>query len=167
MDNNNNNKPLKDRYFLNSDVEEFVQYCKDCLKYDIDEAMKQTTTDDLKSIVKDIRKMLNSIEQEIYFHTSEEDEPEEKKDEEKDEGPIVVLMSEQYWARARSFIKAKSMLHGEEPKLMYVTTDPTAFVDGFGSFAYNPDKPFFRVPLGFRVGGPKAGTPGEVEFRQP
>lgn len=161
-----NNTPLKDREFLADEVDELVRYCKNDLKFDIDDAMKESDPHDLKRTIDDLRRMLNSIEKEVNFPTQDEDEKTDS-DDKKDEGPMVVLMSDQYWARARSFIKAKSMLHGEEPRLMYVTTDTKSFVNGMGSFAYDPRKPHFRIPLGFKVSGPNAGKPGEVEFYEP
>lgn len=162
-----NDKPLKDNEDLDYYVNELLEYCKNDLKYDIEEAMQQSDKKDLDLIIEDLRKQLNSVERELHAEPEEEAVEEKQEEEQKDEGPMVVLMSDQYWARARSFIKAKSMLHGEEPRLMYVTTDTKSFVDGMGSFAYDPRKPHFRIPLGFKVSGPNAGKPGEVEFYEP
>lgn len=96
-------------------------------------------------------------------HPDEEPElPEDEKD-----GPVVLLMSDCYWGRDRSFVGALEKLHGEVPRLMYVSADPNCRTDGMGSFCYDPKKPHFRVPLGRKLSGPRVGMPGTVEFLEP
>lgn len=160
-----NDKPLKDNEDLAYYVNELICYCKNDLKYDIEEAMQQSDKSDLASILEDLRKQINSVERELYAEPEKEEG--EDAEEKKDEGPMIVLMSDCYWARNRSFLEAKERLHGEEPRIAFVTTDQTASIDGMGGFRYDPSKPYFSIPLCRRVSGPNKGKPGTVEYHEP
>ena len=163
-----NEKPLKDNEDLAYYVDELLGYCKNDLKYDLDEAMQQPDKKDLDLIIEDLRKQLNSIERELHAEPEKEEGEENNAEEEKkDEGPMIVLMSDCYWARNRSFLEAKARLHGEEPRIAFVTTDQTASIDGMGGFRYDPAKPYFMIPLCRRVSGPNKGKPGTVEYHEP
>lgn len=162
-----NDKPLKDNEDLAYYVNEILEYCKNDLKYDIEEAMKQSDKKDLDLIIEDLRKQLNSVERELHAEPEKEESEEKHEGEQKDDGPMIVLMSDCYWARNRSFLEAKERLHGEEPRIAFVTTDQTASIDGTGGFRYDPSKPYFSIPLCRRVSGPNKGKPGTVEYHEP
>lgn len=122
--------------------------------------------EDILGFCEDARKALDEIEAQVWGDAEALADPDADTPEEK-EGPFVVLLSDHYWARAASFVKARARLHGEVPRLAFLTTDPTSFVDGMGSFAYNPKTPWFELPLMRKMSGPNRGKPGTVSFHKP
>ena len=122
--------------------------------------------EDILGFCEDARKALDEIEAQIWGDGEALSDPDADTEEEK-AGPFVVLLSDHYWARASSFVKAKARLNGEVPRLAYLTNDKTSYVDGTGSFAYDPKSTWFKFPLMRRMSGPNRGKPGMVEFWEP
>ena len=125
---------------------------------------KNAVAEDLAEVRDKVEEIIkHALRIERATHPDEEPPlPEDEKD-----GPVVLLMSDCYWGRSRTFLGALEHLHGEVPRLMYVSTDPTCRTDGMGSFCYDPKKPHFRVPLGRKLSGKNKGMPGTVEFYEP
>lgn len=129
-------------------------------------ARGQADKDDILGFCEDARKALDEIEDQVWGDGEALSDPDADTEEEK-AGPFVVLLSDHYWARASSFVKARARLHGEVPRLAYLTNDKTSFVDGLGSFAFDQKSTWFKLPLMRKMSGPNRGKPGTVEFWEP
>lgn len=122
--------------------------------------------EDILGFCEDARKALDEIEAQIWgdaeaLADTDADTPEEK------EGPFVVLLSDHYWARASSFVKARARLYGEVPRLAYLTNDKGSYVDGMGLFSFDQKSTWFKLPLARKLNGPERGKPGRVSFWEP
>lgn len=154
---------LAERYGDLDDLHETVHELRDAIR-----DKTERTEDDLADEIAHVRELCEAVIKHalrIERATRPEEEPALPEDEK--DGPVVLLMSDCYWGRSRTFLGALKMLHGETPRLMYVSADPTCRTDGMGSFCYDPKKPHFRVPLGRKVSGPHEGQPGTVEYLAP
>jgi len=151
---------LSERY---GDIYELVEAARGLRDY-VAENKSGADAEDIGEVRDRIEEIIKlAIRIERATHPDEEPPlPEDEKD-----GPVVLLMSDCYWGRSRTFLGALEHLHGEVPRLMYVSADPTCRTDGMGSFCYNPKKPHFRVPLGRKLSGKNKGMPGTVEFYEP
>lgn len=145
------------------DVYELVESAKELRDY-VKENKVGADAEDLAEVREKVEQIIKAALR-IERATRPDEEPELPEDEK--DGPVVLLMSDCYWARSRTFVGALEKLHGETPRLMYVSADPNCRTDGMGSFCYDPKKPHFRVPLGRKVSGPRIGQPGTVEFLEP